>query len=98
MVRPDRGISLTWPGARYLYFAFVKTRKDEKEIKQIQMKNEFKCSNISFMHNHTLHDTLHQIYVFLSKTGMQGEEGLALDKSFKKTFERKKVIQTNQSF
>ena len=26
------------------------------------------------------------------------KEGLALDKSFKKTFGRKKVIQTNQSF
>ena len=50
------------------------------------MKNEFKCSNISFMHDHALHGTLHQIYVFLSKTGMQSEKGFGLDKSFKKTF------------
>ena len=48
-------------------FAFIKTRKDEKGLKQIQMKNKFKCANISFMHNHTLHDTLHHIYVFLQK-------------------------------
>ena len=58
-------------------------------------KNEFKCSNISFMHNHTVHDTLHQIYVFLFEIGMQKKEGLAPDKSFKKTFGRKMVIQTN---
>ena len=68
-------------------------------MKQIQMKNEFKCSDSSFMHNHTLHGILHQVYVFLSETGMQSEKkGLALDKSFRKTFEEKKVIQTDQSF
>ena len=52
-------------------------------------------SDISFMHNHTLHDTLHQIYVFLSEIGMQSKKGLAPDKSFRQTFERKKVIQIN---
>ena len=61
--------------------------------------NSDECSDISFMHNHTLHDTLHQIYVFISKIGMQDERGgLASDKSFRKTFERKKEIQTNQGF
>ena len=56
------------------------------------MKNEFKCSNISFMHNHTLHDTLHRIYVFLFETGMQSEKqrGFALDKNFIKTFREEK--------
>ena len=39
------------------------------------MKNEFKSSNISSMHDHTLHDTLHRIYVFLPETGMQSEKG-----------------------
>ena len=53
------------------------------------MKNEFKCLDISFMHNHTLHGTLYQIYVFLPETGMQSEKGLALDKSFKKIFGEK---------
>ena len=57
------------------------------------MKDKFKCLNISFMHNHTLHDTLYQIYVFLFETGMQSKKkGLTPDKSFKKTFEKKKVI------
>ena len=47
----------------------------KKGIKQIQMKNEFKCLDISFMHNHTLHGTLPQVYVFLSEIGMQIEKG-----------------------
>ena len=46
----------------------------KKGIKRIQMKNEFKCSDISFMHNHTLHGTLHHMYVFLSETRIQSEE------------------------
>ena len=52
------------------------------------MKNEFKCSDILFMDNHTLHGTLHQVYVFLSKTRMQSEKnkGLAPYKIFRKTF------------
>ena len=50
------------------------------------MKNEYKCSNISFMHDHTLHGTLHLAYVFLSEIGIQSEKGLTLDKSFRKTF------------
>ena len=37
----------------------------KRGIKQIQMKNEFKYADISFMHNHTLHDTLHRMYVYL---------------------------------
>ena len=36
--------------------------------------------------------------VFLSETGMQSEKDLASDKSFRKTFGRKKVTQTNQGF
>ena len=54
------------------------------------MKNEFKCSDVSFMHNHTLHDTLHQMYVFLFEIGMQSEKGFCVDKSFRKTFGEKK--------
>ena len=54
--------------------------------------------DISFMHNHTLYDTLHQIYVFYLKQGCRVKKDLTPDKSFKKTFKRKKVIQTNQSF
>ena len=50
------------------------------------------------MHNHTLHDILHQIFVVLSEIGMLNERGLAPDKSFRKTFGKKKVIQINQSF
>ena len=50
------------------------------------------------MHNDTLHDTLHQIYIFLSEIGTQKKGGLTPDKIFKKTFERKKKIQTNQGF
>ena len=49
--------------------------------------------NISFMQSHASHNihTLHQIYVLLSETGMQDKKkrGLALDKSFRKTFEEK---------
>ena len=50
------------------------------------------------MHNHTLHDTLHQIYVFLSETGTQKKGGLAPDKSFRKTFERKKINSDKSKF
>ena len=40
------------------------------------------------MLGHVIHDhTLHQIYIFLSETGMQSEKVRAPDKSFKKTFE-----------
>ena len=63
------------------------------------MKNEFKCLAISFIHNHTLHGILHQVYVFLSKTGMQSEKKvLHLIKALERHSGRKKVIQTNQSF
>ena len=48
-----QSLSSAWLRAWQLYFAFVKTRKDEKGIKKIQMKNKFKRSTISFMHNHT---------------------------------------------
>ncbi len=54
------------------------------------MKNKFKCSDISFMHDHTLHGTLHMF--FLSETGMQSEKVCAPDKSFKKIFSEKKEI------
>ena len=60
------------------------------------MKNEFKYLDISFMRKHTLHDTLHQTYFFLSKIGMQSKKrGIAPDKSFRKPSERKKIIQTD---
>ena len=38
------------------------------------MKNKFKSSDISSIHDHILHDTLHRIYVFLSEIGMQSEK------------------------
>ena len=63
------------------------------------MKNEFKCSNISFMHNHTLHGTLHQVYIFLSEIGMQSEKkGFAPDKSFRKTFGEKEGNSNRSEF
>ena len=66
-------------------------------MKQVQMKNEFKYSDISFMHNHALHGTLHQIYVFLFEIGMPSEKGLGPDKSFRKTFGREEC-NSNRSF
>ena len=64
------------------------------------MKNEFKCLDISFMHNHTLHGILHQVYVFLSETGMHSERkrGLAPDKSFRKTFGEKEGNSNRSEF
>ena len=63
------------------------------------MKNEFKCSDISFMHDYTLHGTLHRAYVFLSETGIQSEKkGLGLDKSFRKTFEKKEDNSNRSEF
>ena len=41
------------------------------------------------IHDHTLHKTLHQIYIFLSETGQQSEEVRTPDKSFRKTFGEK---------
>ena len=35
------------------------------------MKNEFKCSNMSFMHNHTLHGMTYCIKCILSETGIK---------------------------
>ena len=61
------------------------------------MKNESKYSNVSFMHNHTLHDTSHQMYVYL-KQERRVKKGLALDKSFRKTFEEKKNNSNRSEF
>ena len=69
-----------------MYFAENKERWKRNETNSDE-KNE--CLNISFMHNHTLHDTLHQIYVFLSKIGIQVESGLALDKKLQKDLRKK---------
>ena len=44
------------------------------------------------IHGHTLHKTLHQIYIFLSEIGTQSEEVRTPDKSFRKTFGEKKDI------
>ena len=62
------------------------------------MKIEFKCADISFTHNHTLHGTLHQVYIFLSEIEMQSEKGLAPDKSFRKTFREKKGNSNRSEF
>ena len=60
------------------------------------MKNEFKYLDMSFMHDHTLHDTLHQAYVFLSEIGIQSEKKvLDLIKVSERPSERNKVIQTD---
>ena len=51
------------------------------------------------MHDHTLHKTLHQIYIVLSETGTQSEEVRTPDKSFRKTFgEKKGNIRTRLEF
>ena len=42
------------------------------------------------IHDHTLHKTLHQIYIVLSETGLQSEEVRTPNKSFRKTFEKRK--------
>ena len=54
-----------------------KERMGEEEQRILKQRNktnsnekEFKYSDMSFMHDHTLHDTLHRIYVFLSEIGM----------------------------
>ena len=62
------------------------------------MKNDFKCSDISFMHNHTLHDPLHQIYVSYLKQKCRVKKGLRLDKSFKKTFGEKEGNSNKSEF
>ena len=51
------------------------------------------------IHGHTMHKTLHQIYIFLSETGTQREEVRTPDKSFRKTFEEKEGnIRTRSEF
>ena len=63
------------------------------------MKNKFKCSDISFMHNHTLDETLHQIYGFFSKIGIQRKNEVSHSiKALERPSKRKKVTQTDQSF
>ena len=59
-----QSLSSAWLGAWYLYFAFVKTRKDERGIKQIWMKNESKW--LRHFHSCTIiHCTTHCIrYMF----------------------------------
>ena len=49
------------------------------------------------IHDHTLHKTLHQIYIFLSETGMQSEKIHAPDKSFRKIFGKKKEDDSDKS-
>ena len=63
------------------------------------MKNEFKCSDISFMHDYTLHGTLHRAYVFLSETGIQSEKRSWTRQKLQKDFrEERRQIQTDQNF
>ena len=51
------------------------------------------------IHDHTLHKTLHQIYIFLSETGMQSEKGVLHPiKASERPSGRKKVIQTDRNF
>ena len=50
------------------------------------------------IHDHTLHETLHQIYIVLSETGMQSEDVRTPDKGFRKTFEKKEIFKQDQSF
>ena len=58
------------------------------------MKNEFKCSDISFMHNHTF---IRYMFSYL-KQEYRVKEGLAPDKSFKKTFEMEKGNSNRSEF
>ena len=49
---------------------------------EINQKNEFKCSDIAFIHKHTLHDTLHQVYMFSSEIGIHsGKRVMSLTKA-----------------
>ena len=51
------------------------------------------------IHDHTLHKTLHQIYIVLSEIGTQSEEVRTPDKSFRKTFgEKEGNIRTRSEF
>ena len=50
------------------------------------------------IHDHTLHNTLHQIYISLSETGMQSEKVRPLDKSFRKTFGEKEGNSNRSKF
>ena len=51
------------------------------------------------IHDHALHKTLHQIYIFLSEIGTQSEEVRTPDKSFRKTFgEKEGNIRTRSEF
>ena len=53
-------------------------------------EKEFKCSAILFVHNHTLHGTLHQAYVFLFERGMQSETGSCTRKKFQKDLQEER--------
>ena len=66
--------------------------KEKKRKKQVQMLGHV-------IHDHTLHKTLHQIYIFLFETGTQSEEVRTPDKSFRKTFgEKEGNIRTRSEF
>ena len=55
----------------------TRAKKNSKILKKrntTSLNEKNKSKDVSFMHNHTLHDTSHQIYVLLSITGMQGEK------------------------
>ena len=60
-----------------------KTNSNEK--KQVQVLR-------NVIHDHTLHNTLHQIYIFLFETGMQSEKVRAPDKSLERPSGRKRGV------
>ena len=68
--------------------------------------NKEKTIKVNLMHRHFIHNrtshsihTLHQIYVFLSKIGIQSKKGVSHPiKASERPSGRKKVIQTDRSF
>ena len=69
-------------------------------IKRINKTNSKKNFNTqTFMHNHTSHDTLHQIYVLLFESrNAERKRVLHSIKALERLSGRKRVIQINQSF
>ena len=67
------------------------TPKKKSKTNSNENKFKFKCSDIAFMYDHTLHDTLYQTYVFLFETGIQnGKRGFCTRQKFQKNFQRER--------
>ena len=75
-------------------------QRKTKILKQRNKTNSRKSQMLRHaIHDHTLHKTLHQIYVVLSETGTQSKKVCAPNKSLRKTFgEKEGNIQTRSEF